>query len=449
MADIIQVNWADVLRHEGILAKGYGLLPKYTMLDRELSLGAKTIYAFLCSLAGNGTTAYPSVETIKSYLGIGETAYSAQLKQLLDAGYILREKRREANSRFAHNLYTIAQKPKKFTETCETEGSAAVISADGILSAGYGMIPRAVMFDPRLDYKAKGLYAYLAAFTGAGKTAFPERDRILQDLHVANNTYYKYLHQLQALNYITVSQSQNGRFGANVFTLNTNPQVEQAQKKNTAKIPRSRKERVVDTPCIKNPGMEKPCAENTKTEKPSMKKPCVEKPNVKKTGIISNNRSSNKPNSNTRKNINLIHHLAQLTGRTAGRIVKKTVIEEMDNLKREELQKLLFQWFQVLPESYDPLTAPEIMSGDRALVCFIVDYLLEKKPFIGGGLRIGREEMAYHLLSLTKEDITAVRERMENAALSEPIRNPKAYGLLALYNQAAAGGLGQTTDIAL
>ena len=104
MADVIHVDWADVLRHEGILAKGYGVLPKYVMLDRDLSLTAKTIYAFLCSLAGNGETTYPSVETIKSYLGIGESAYSARLKELLDAGYILREKRREANARFAHSL---------------------------------------------------------------------------------------------------------------------------------------------------------------------------------------------------------------------------------------------------------------------------------------------------------------------------------------------------------
>ena len=111
----------------------------------------------------------PPVETLKSYLGIGESAYSARLKELLDAGYILREKRREANARFAHNLYTIARQPKRFRQE---EGA----SISGILSAGYGMIPRAVMFDPRLDCKAKGLYAYLAAFTGAGRSAFPERN---------------------------------------------------------------------------------------------------------------------------------------------------------------------------------------------------------------------------------------------------------------------------------
>ena len=203
MADVIHVDWADVLRHEGILAKGYGVLPKYVMLDRDLSLTAKTIYAFLCSLAGNGETTYPSVETIKSYLGIGESAYSARLKELLDAGYILREKRREANARFAHNLYTIARQPKRFRQE---EGA----SISGILSAGYGMIPRAVMFDPRLDCKAKGLYAYLAAFTGAGRSAFPERDRILRDLDIANNTYYKYLRQLQALKGRTSPKSPSG-----------------------------------------------------------------------------------------------------------------------------------------------------------------------------------------------------------------------------------------------
>ena len=43
-------------------------------------------------------------------------------------------------------------------------------------------------------------------------------------------------------------------------------------------------------------------------------------------------------------------------------------------------------------------------------------------------------------------DIAAVRQRIEDAALISPIRNPKAYGLLALYNQAAAGGLGQADN---
>lgn len=439
MADVIHVDWADVLRHEGILAKGYGVLPKYVMLDRDLSLTAKTIYAFLCSLAGNGETTYPSVETIKSYLGIGESAYSARLKELLDTGYILREKRREANARFAHNLYTIARQPKRFRQE---EGA----SISGILSAGYGMIPRAVMFDPRLDCKAKGLYAYLAAFTGAGNSAFPERDRILRDLDIANNTYYKYLRQLQALNYITVAQSQQGRFGGNTFILNDNPAPELAQGKNVSKIPKRFRQGGADAPCIKNPGTEEPCMEKPCPVKPLTGNPCTEDPDTEKPCMENPGINNNSVPSNTRKNITFSSNQSYLSGPIARSVFLREKIDEIDSLKREELQEFLSQWFQVAPAFYDRLTDPGEIAGDQALVSFMADFILERKPFTGGGLRVGREEMLGRLLSLTREDIAAVRQRIEDAALISPIRNPKAYGLLALYNQAAAGGLGQADN---
>lgn len=439
MADVIQVDWADVLRHEGILAKGYGLLPKYAMLDRDLSLTGKTIYAFLCSLAGNGETAYPSVETIKSYLGIGESAYSARLKELLDAGYILREKRREANARFAHNLYTIARCPKGFRQE---EGA----SVSGILSAGYGMIPRAVMFDPRLDCKAKGLYAYLAAFTGAGRAAFPERDRILRDLGIANNTYYKYLRQLQALNYITVAQSRDGRFGGNTFLLNDNPAPERAQGKNVSKIPKRFRQERGESPCIKNQGTENPCMENPCPGKPLTENPCPADPGTEKPCMENPGINKNKNASNTSKNITFSNNQSHLSGPAARSAFLRKRIDEMDCLKREALQEFLFRWFQVAPEFYEKLTDPGEIAGEQALVSFIADFVQERKPFTGGGLRVSREEMLERLMSLTKEDIGAVRRRMEDAALTAPIRNPKAYGLLALYNQAVAGGLGQAEN---
>lgn len=439
MADVIHVDWADVLRHEGILAKGYGVLPKYAMLDRDLSLTAKTIYAFLCSLAGNGETTYPSVETIKSYLGIGESAYSARLKELLDAGYILREKRREPNARFAHNLYTIARQPRRFRQE---EGA----SISGILSAGYGMIPRAVMFDPRLDCKAKGLYAYLAAFTGAGRSAFPERDRILRDLDIANNTYYKYLRQLQALNYITVAQSRDGRFGGNTFILNDNPAPELAQGKNVSKIPKRFRQEGGDAPCIKNPGTEEPCMEKPCPAKPLTANPCPVNPDTEKPCMENPGINNNTVPSNTQTNITFSSYPSYLSGSAARSAFLREKMDEINSLDREALQKFLSQWFQTAPEFYDKLADPGEIAGNQALVDFMTDFILTRKPFSGGGLRVGRGEMLGRLLSLTREDIDAVRQRIEDSALSAPIRNPKAYGLLALYNQAAAGGLGQADN---
>ena len=62
---------SDKLILEGVMSKGYGTVPKLVMQDLNLSIEAKAIYSYLCSFAGAGKTAFPSVELIKSDLGIG------------------------------------------------------------------------------------------------------------------------------------------------------------------------------------------------------------------------------------------------------------------------------------------------------------------------------------------------------------------------------------------
>ena len=43
----------DRLRLEGVNCLGYGVVPKYAMLDRDLSITAKAIYAYFCSMSGS------------------------------------------------------------------------------------------------------------------------------------------------------------------------------------------------------------------------------------------------------------------------------------------------------------------------------------------------------------------------------------------------------------
>ena len=50
----------EVLRTRGLEYMGYGQLAQYAMRDTDLPLTAKAIYAFLCSLAGSGSTTFPS-----------------------------------------------------------------------------------------------------------------------------------------------------------------------------------------------------------------------------------------------------------------------------------------------------------------------------------------------------------------------------------------------------
>ena len=66
---------SSVLCVEGVNCKGYGLLAKYAMMDHELSLESKTVYAYLCSLSGSGTYTFPCRDTILNDLQICKSAY--------------------------------------------------------------------------------------------------------------------------------------------------------------------------------------------------------------------------------------------------------------------------------------------------------------------------------------------------------------------------------------
>lgn len=99
----------------------------------------------------------------------------------------------------------------------------------GIDCKGFGVMPKAVMLDPDLTAQAKAIYAYFASFTGAGTTAFPSRDRIVYDLNINKETFYRHFKLLTDNGYITVDQPHGGaeegntRFGRNIYTLVQNP----------------------------------------------------------------------------------------------------------------------------------------------------------------------------------------------------------------------------------
>ena len=88
----------DRLRLEGVNCLGYGVVPKYAMLDRDLSITAKAIYAYFCSMSGSGQTSFPGKETIQAHLKLGNEAYYKHREQLLEQGY-LRIDRQRLNGR--------------------------------------------------------------------------------------------------------------------------------------------------------------------------------------------------------------------------------------------------------------------------------------------------------------------------------------------------------------
>ena len=232
---------SSVLCVEGVNCKGYGILAKYAMMEHELSLESKTVYAYLCSLSGSGTCTFPCRDTILNDLQICKSAYYKYFHQLTEQGYIRVEHKKTDKHTFAVNVYTIVSNPKKFQQKPANNALSSTYSRiwfSGLKSAGYGMIPRAVMTDGRLPLKTKGIYAYFCSLTGAGKTAFPRVEQIAFHLGINVSTYYKYMRYLTDLNYISVFQRhEKGRLHINDYCLNDMPDQEKASGKTFIFIP--------------------------------------------------------------------------------------------------------------------------------------------------------------------------------------------------------------------
>lgn len=216
---------ADLIKLEGVDCKGFGIIAKIVMTDIDLVPGAKSLYAYFCSYAGAGTTAYPGRDKIIFDLKIGKDAYYTYLNNLLDNGYIRIEKKKEYPF---NNIYIIVSNPPKLAKIApvEIEGNDRLI-VRGIKAFGYGTVPKAIMLDDRIECKAKALYAYFCSFAGNGSTAFPTRATIMFHLQITINPFQRYLRQLIRYNYIEVEQQHvKGRFAGNIYYLNDRPDEE-------------------------------------------------------------------------------------------------------------------------------------------------------------------------------------------------------------------------------
>lgn len=218
-------NFKDILKVEGVNFKGFGIIPKLIMFDRNLSLEAKAIYAYFASYAGNGTSSFPGRDYILKQLKVSKKGYYGHYNQLLKEGYIKVQKHKSNNGVFAKNTYILVSNPPNVEKIkSKFNINKEIIKFTGIKSLGYGMIPKAVMIDERLTLKAKGIYAYFASYTGSGHSSFPKRDNILFHLNISESTYYAHYNKLIELNYLTKKQRKlNGRLSINDYFLVDNP----------------------------------------------------------------------------------------------------------------------------------------------------------------------------------------------------------------------------------
>ncbi len=86
---------------------GYGTVTKEAMQDRNLTIEAKAIYAYLCSYAGGKDEAYPGINKICYDLGINVKRFRKHMQLLIDNDYITIDKYRYTNGKYASNHYYI------------------------------------------------------------------------------------------------------------------------------------------------------------------------------------------------------------------------------------------------------------------------------------------------------------------------------------------------------
>ena len=106
-------------------------------------------------------------------------------------------------------------------------------SMDGVMSKGYGTIPKLVMQHENLSIEAKAIYAYLASFAGAGDTAYPSVSIMCKHLGISKDRFYRHRKALLDNDFIRITQHQNeGGWSNNLYTVVSMPQPQNKDTQN-------------------------------------------------------------------------------------------------------------------------------------------------------------------------------------------------------------------------
>lgn len=465
------ISFGDQLKVEGINFKGFGILPKYVMLDPDLSIEAKTIYAYFCSFAGNGSATFPGRDKILSDLPMSKDAYYKHLRQLTDQGYITVEQQGGTSGAiYGKNIYTLVSNPKKFSENPEDTKHGLAYSRirfSGLKAAGFGMIPKAVMIDPRLPVKAKGVYAYFCSFTGSGNNAFPKKEKILFHLGIAEKTYYKFYKLLTELNYITAVQRHiDGRLQVNDYYLNDTPNTANAQKKTvfSCSTQDSKKQ---DTELKIQDGKK----QATELEIQDGKKQDTEKQD---TQIQDSKKQDTNKNNSNKNNVLYNHSLNQQPAQPeqieGARDVKRDISYEVETelLKQKKLpyyfksdpEKMIaaihfmVEWDTFFPNGYKDGFEQRIYN---LFVEALIEMCCADKPMALKGSITTYAKVIDKINQLAKfedyyvdisEFADPARENYKRAALDQDIRNPMQYMKACIWDAMQTGSIGMYADIA-
>lgn len=93
---------------------GFGIISKSLVCNPNLSSEAKSLFAYFAAYAGNGDTAFPSVELILYHMNWSKTKFYKYRNELEEKGYLKVEQIKE-KGKFAHNIYRLIAIPVENT----------------------------------------------------------------------------------------------------------------------------------------------------------------------------------------------------------------------------------------------------------------------------------------------------------------------------------------------
>lgn len=410
-----------LLCEEGLMSKGYGLIPKLVMTYPDLSITAKAIYAYLRSLAGNGTTAFPSVKNITYTLNVNKDTFYKHFATLKETALCLVKHTKSESSHFANNIYVLASQspvlvcPRQEELTGENILHGKVVPA-GLNRDGYGMIPRLVMQDERLSHKAKAAYAYICSFAGAGTVAFPARDTILYHLGISHPVYYRLLHELIDLNYITVKQRKvAGRFSVcDYYLVDQSPPCErfsETEKPDTGLSETGKSDAELSDAA-------KPYTEPSEAGKPPTISNSSKKNSSKSNSVLSNSPSSAGPDPEE----------AYIDWCVLRDCEPETIPERLREIDRTTIEDYIAK--DIGLDIIEILNPEETRRRVRYLIKLVVEALFYPKLRVSGS-DYPPEEFIPRLLALGLEEYQFVLEKVSRTS---NVKNLKAYYLACLFN---------------
>jgi hypothetical protein len=103
----VKTSSAFKMEKGSIFENGYGTIPKKVMIEDRLTIEAKGIYAYLCSFAGSGNEAFPTVSRMLADLKISKDRFYSHMNLLVEFGYIVKHQTIDEENKFRKNIYEL------------------------------------------------------------------------------------------------------------------------------------------------------------------------------------------------------------------------------------------------------------------------------------------------------------------------------------------------------